>query len=70
MLLTSCAAVPPPAPVNIPVNAAQVPTWFATGRIALAADGGGGNGSFRWRQAGENLKIAIRGPLGAGGLEI
>lgn len=68
-LLSACAAVPP-APVNIPTNVEQLPTWLATGRIAIAAGGAGGAGSFTWHQDGENLRIALRGPLGAGGLEI
>ncbi len=68
-MLSACETFPT-APVNIPTHVQQLPTWLATGRIAIAAGGAGGSGSFTWRQDGENLQIALRGPLGAGGLEI
>jgi outer membrane lipoprotein LolB len=69
LLLAGCATVPPVAP-NIPLSAEQIPAWVASGRIAFIVDGGGGAGSFNWRQAGEDLRLAIRGPFGAGAIEI
>lgn len=44
--------------------------WTARGRIALAAQGEGGSGSFVWQQRSERTELALRGPLGAGGLQL
>jgi outer membrane lipoprotein LolB len=44
--------------------------WTARGRIALASQGEGGSGSFVWQQRSERTELALRGPLGAGGLQL
>jgi outer membrane lipoprotein LolB len=44
--------------------------WTASGRLALAADGEGGSGSFVWNQREGVTELDIRGPLGAGALQI
>lgn len=44
--------------------------WTAKGRIALAAQGEGGSGSFVWQQRSERTELSVRGPLGAGGLQL
>jgi outer membrane lipoprotein LolB len=73
VLLAGCASMPPVAP---PAPSEQVPDpavltqWVAKGRIALAAGGEGGSGSFVWQQRSERTEVSFRGPLGAGGLQI
>jgi outer membrane lipoprotein LolB len=44
--------------------------WSARGRLALVAQGEGGSGSFAWDQRSERTELALRGPLGAGGLRL
>lgn len=44
--------------------------WNASGRIAVAAAGSGGSGSFEWRQRGERSEVRIQGPVGIGGLNL
>ena len=44
--------------------------WTAKGRIALVAHGEGGSGSFVWQQRSERTELRVRGPLGAGGLQV
>jgi outer membrane lipoprotein LolB len=70
LLLAGCATVPPVVPNNIPLSADQIPAWTASGRLALFASGTGGAGNFIWNQAGDDLQLGIRGPLGVGALEI
>jgi outer membrane lipoprotein LolB len=48
----------------------ELTQWTAKGRIALTAQGEGGSGSFVWQQRSERTELAVRGPLGAGGLDI
>jgi outer membrane lipoprotein LolB len=48
----------------------QLTQWLAKGRIALAAHGEGGSGSFVWQQRSERSELTVRGPLGAGGLAL
>jgi outer membrane lipoprotein LolB len=70
-LLAGCAttrtAVPAGARAPDPDRFTQ---WTARGRIALAAQGEGGSGSFVWQQRSERTELALRGPLGAGGLQL
>jgi outer membrane lipoprotein LolB len=72
LLLAGCAA----APVVAPAPGARTPDpeslsqWVAKGRIALSAHGEGGSGSFVWQQRSERTEISLRGPFGAGGLQI
>jgi len=47
-----------------------LPAWSANGRIAIAAGGEGGSGSFTWKQDDVTTRLGLRGPLGAGGLEV
>lgn len=68
--LAGCAATPlapsPPAPASV----TQFVAWTAAGRLAMAAGDEGGSGSFTWRQDGTTTTLSIRGPLGAGAIEI
>jgi outer membrane lipoprotein LolB len=71
LLIVGCAT----APVSTPssgraVDPHSLTQWTAKGRIALTAQGEGGSGSFVWQQRSERTELAVRGPLGAGGLSI
>lgn len=68
--LTGCAATPPVGSLPAPGDVARFEDWTAAGRLAMAAGGEGGSGSFTWRQDGPSTTLSIRGPLGAGALEI
>ncbi|MGB7904933.1 MAG: lipoprotein insertase outer membrane protein LolB [Steroidobacteraceae bacterium] len=71
LLVTGCVTTPagnPPA--SRTADPAQLTQWLAKGRIALAAQGEGGSGSFVWQQRSERTELTVRGPLGAGGLAL
>jgi outer membrane lipoprotein LolB len=68
MFLGGCAAVPT-TPTG-PVDPGRIRDWTAAGRMALAVDGEGGSGSFVWQQRDLATNLSIRGPLGAGALQI
>lgn len=44
--------------------------WQVHGRIAVKADGRGGQGNIAWAQSADESRIALRGPFGAGAAEI
>lgn len=70
LLLGGCApGLRAPEP-GVRPDAAILQHWTASGRIALAADGEGGSGSFVWSQRAGLTELDIRGPLGAGALQI
>lgn len=52
------------------IDLATLGSWNASGRIAVAAAGSGGAGSFEWRQQGERSEVRIQGPVGIGGLNL
>jgi outer membrane lipoprotein LolB len=71
LLVTGCATVPVGSPSGSrPADPGQLTQWMAKGRIALAAQGEGGSGSFVWQQRSERTELTVRGPLGAGGLAL
>lgn len=71
LLLAGCAGTPRvPETAGVPVDAAAVTEWLASGRIAVASGGDGGSGSFTWRQVRAHTSLDVRGPLGAGGLHV
>lgn len=67
--LGGCATVRSPEPGTAP-DPTRLTDWTAKGRIGFAAQGEGGSGSFSWRQAGSRTEMQLRGPLGAGGLDL
>lgn len=71
LLATGCAttAVETGAGARI-ADPALLTQWTAKGRIALVAQGQGGSGSFVWQQRSERTELLVRGPLGAGGLQV
>jgi outer membrane lipoprotein LolB len=71
LTLAGCAA-----PIRVPDPAVAMPDpavlrhWTANGRMAFAATGEGGSGSFTWDQVEGETRLDLRGPFGAGGLRI
>lgn len=47
-----------------------VPAWDMRGRVAVSAGERAFQASFRWHQDADALELAVRGPLGAGALEV
>jgi outer membrane lipoprotein LolB len=66
--LAGCA-VSPVAPTVAP-DPDTLTAWTASGRMALAANGEGGSGSFTWQQRSAEATLSLRGPLGAGAVEV
>lgn len=48
----------------------RLPGWQADGRIAVKSGDEGGQGNIVWRQRGDDVRIALRGPFGAGAWQI
>jgi outer membrane lipoprotein LolB len=70
MALAGCATVPPPTEPAPSPDPAELQQWTARGRLALSAGEQGGSGSFVWAQDGSTSRLDLRGPLGAGGLQV
>lgn len=68
LVLGGCATVP--TTPTAAVDPGRLREWRATGRMALAVDGRGGSGSFTWQQRDLATTLSIRGPLGAGAMQI
>lgn len=47
-----------------------VDAWEMRGRLAIDTGGRAFQGSFNWRQDGQMLELGVRGPLGAGVLQV
>lgn len=71
LLVGGCATVPPGRQVGgSPADPEVLQEWTARGRLALSARGEGGSGSFVWQQRSAETDLAVRGPLGAGGMRV
>jgi outer membrane lipoprotein LolB len=70
LLLSACVAPVPRRGAEPPVDLATLSQWRATGRMAVAADGTGGSGSFDWQQQGSQTRIQLQGPIGIGGMKL
>ena len=75
LLLAGCAARPlqPDTGIDWDRRAGMLatePAWQARGRIAFKAGKDGGSGSMTWAQAGDDARITLSGPFGAGAYEI
>ncbi len=68
--LGGCAVAPVPHSPYVPADPSAYASWTATGRLALAANGEGGSGSFTWEQHADATTLSLRGPLGAGALRV
>ena len=72
--LGGCRTTPPPAPG--PPWATRQPQLQARaqftlrGRVAVATGAQGFNARLRWVEDGAHARVALEGPLGAGGVEI
>jgi outer membrane lipoprotein LolB len=70
LLATGCATTTvSPAGQRI-ADPGVLTQWTARGRIAVVALGEGGSGSFVWQQRSERTELSVRGPFGAGGLQL
>lgn len=73
--LTGCQTAPvAPAPnvawsVRMP-TLQHLDRFSLDGRVAVAVGSQGFNAGIRWTQAGEVTRLALTGPLGAGGVEV
>lgn len=73
--LAGCAARPmqPDTGIDWDRRAGMLATesaWQARGRIAFKAGNEGGSGNMTWAQAGDDARITLSGPFGAGAYEI
>lgn len=69
LALAGCATAPR-APQGELADPSALRDWTATGRMAIAAGEDGGNGSFSWTQRDATTRLELRGPLGAGGVQL
>lgn len=67
--LAGCATRPP-VPVAAGLDPRTLEYWTAAGRLALAAGDAGGSGAFAWEQQAATTRLDIRGPLGAGAMQV
>lgn len=69
-----CAHVPPASDgLNFEQRRARLESlagWEMRGRLAIDTGERGYQARFEWRQAADSLRLSLRGPLGAGGVEI
>lgn len=71
LLVTGCATTGvAPAPAARIADPDALTQWTAKGRIALVVQGEGGSGSFIWQQRSERTELSVRGPFGAGGVQV
>jgi outer membrane lipoprotein LolB len=71
VLVTGCATTGvAPTPGTRVADPEVLTQWVAKGRIALVAQGEGGSGSFVWQQRSERTELSVRGPFGAGGVQV
>lgn len=74
-MVTGCQTAPvAPAPnvawsVRMP-TLQHLDRFGLHGRVAVAVGSQGFNAGIRWRQAGDVTRLALTGPLGAGGVEV
>ncbi len=68
--LAGCATAPPVTAPALPADLAELQQWTARGRLALSAGEQGGSGGFVWEQDGRTSRLDLRGPLGAGALQV
>ena len=69
-VLAGCAVTRPVPQLPGLADVERFESWTAAGRLAMVAGEEGGSGSFSWRQSGASTTLSLRGPLGAGALEI
>lgn len=68
--LGGCAAAPVATTGFVPADPSAYAAWTASGRLAIAANGQGGSGSFTWEQHSDSTTLSLRGPLGTGALRV
>ena len=68
--LAGCATQPAAPTSGAAPDPRSLGHWTAAGRLALAAGGEGGNGTFTWEQLSATSRLDLRGPFGAGALQV
>jgi len=72
LLLSACAAVPPPADTLQPLyqqrlaRLGQIDEWILDGRLAVNDGEDGGSGELRWHQTATSTRMDFHGALGRG----
>jgi outer membrane lipoprotein LolB len=69
-VLAGCATRPAAPPTGAAADPQRLEHWTAAGRLALAAGGEGGSGTFTWAQQSATTRLELRGPFGTGALQI
>jgi outer membrane lipoprotein LolB len=69
-VLAGCATRPAGPLAGAAPDPRALEHWSAVGRLALAAGVEGGSGSFIWEQQAATMRLDLRGPLGAGALQV
>jgi outer membrane lipoprotein LolB len=70
LALAGCATAPPATAPRLPPDPAELQRWTARGRLAMSTGEQGGSGAFVWEQDGHTSRLDLRGPLGAGALQV
>jgi len=70
LALAGCATPPRAPETGLAPEAASLRAWSAAGRLAIAAGEDGGSGAFTWLQDAETTRLDLRGPLGAGAVQL
>jgi len=68
--LAGCATRPAAPTTSETVDPQRLEQWTAAGRLALASGGEGGSGAFTWQQQSATTRLDLRGPFGAGALQV
>ena len=69
-VLAGCATPPVAPPTGATADPSRLEQWTAAGRLALATGGEGGSGAFTWQQQSATTRLDLRGPFGAGALQV
>jgi outer membrane lipoprotein LolB len=70
IVLAGCATRPAVPPSGSTADLRDLEHWTASGRLALAAGGEGGSGTFTWEQQSATTRLELRGPFGTGALQV
>jgi len=68
--LAGCATRPVAPPTGATADPQRLEQWTAAGRLALATGDEGGSGAFTWQQQSATTRLDLRGPFGAGALQV
>ncbi len=55
---------------SLPEQSLEQPHWQLRGKLAVVSPRGSGSGQLDWKMAGDQFEITLRGPLGAGAVQL